>query len=263
MSKFEVLVVLPPTPPDRYREELAARLAPYRIDLEVPEYRDHAAERPQDEGWVRGMQERGVLPDRDGLGWAEVAETVNRKLAQPPGDPNHVYVDEAGRGYFLSTRNPRGEWDYYSLHQQDGPYLLHLPAAAGDPRLLVHDDYAPDPERDRLHGLPHRCDGGPRGLLDFEALREARARIAGQRHDEWAASGGPRPDWPFPFTPDRAENIALARASALPGYALLRMDGSWTDIRRRGDSAAYWQETNDHLDALDPDAVVLAVACHS
>ncbi|MGW4695232.1 hypothetical protein ACWEO1_22950 [Kitasatospora cineracea] len=93
MSKFEVLVVLPPTPPDRYREELAARLAPYRSELEVPEYR--------------------------------------------------------------------------------------------------------------------------------------------------------------------------ARASALSGYVLLRMDGSWSDIRRRGDSVAYWQETNDHLDALDPDAVVLAVSCHS
>ncbi|GAA4883836.1 hypothetical protein [Kitasatospora terrestris] len=257
MSKYDLLVVLPPMPPQEYGTALAAALAPYHSELEVPPYRDYEPADPNSVYWVRVNKERGVLPDRDGLGWSEIADLMNSRTGSAPGDGGHLYVDEAGHGYHLRTFNPRGRWDGLSL-RIEGPRLLHRPDAAGDPRLEKHAYGDVPRDRDLLRGLPDRCDGGPRGLLDFEALRAAHERLAGERHDAWTAGGDAPSAWPFPFTADRAENLARARANAVPGYALLRLDGSWTD--RRDDD--YLREANAHLDALDPESVVLDVCCH-
>ncbi|MGW4650553.1 hypothetical protein [Kitasatospora sp. NPDC004289] len=257
MSKYDMLVVLPTMPPERYDEAVVAALAPYYSELEVPEYRDHEAADPNSVYWVRVNKERGVLPDRADLGWSEVAEVMNSWTGVVPGDDGYLYVDEAGRGYHLSTRNPRGEWDARGL-RIGGPRLLHRPDAAGDPRLARYEYGEVPRHRDLLAGLPNRCDGGPRGLLDFEALRAAHERLAGERHDAWVAGGEEPADWPFRFTEDRAGNLALARANAVPGYALLRLDGRWTDMREDG----YLRDANAYLDALDPESVVLDVSCH-
>ncbi|MFE2351654.1 hypothetical protein [Kitasatospora cineracea] len=259
MSTYDVLVVLPPVPPAQYREAAVAALRPYFSESEVPEYRDYQPEDPNSEYWVRANRERGVIPDRDDVSWAEVAHAMNTWTGNAPGHSSHLYVDEAGRGYFLATYNPRGKWDGLGL-RLGGPRLLHRPDAAGNPLLARYEDYGDVPEdRDPLLGLPDRCDGGPRGLLDFEALRATHERLAAEHHDAWTA-GGPHPShWPFRFTDDRAGNIALARANAVPGYALLRLDGSWTD---KHDDPDYLADANAYLDALDPDTVVLDVSCH-
>ncbi|MGW3071703.1 MULTISPECIES: hypothetical protein [unclassified Kitasatospora] len=257
MSRYDMLVVLPPMAPERYRKALIAALAPYHSELEVPPYRDYEPADPNSAYWVRANKERGILPDRDRLGWAEVADVMNSRTGRTPGDDGYLHVDGTGRGYFLSTRNPRGEWDGLSL-RIEGPRLLHRPDAIADPRLVKHLYAEPPQGRDLLGGLPNRCDGGPRGLLDFEALRAAHERLAAARHDAWAAGGDEPCDWPFRFTEDRARNIARARATAVPGHALLRLDGSWADH----DDAGYLPDANAYLDALAPEAVVLDVYCH-
>ncbi|MFD0279531.1 hypothetical protein ACFVHB_37350 [Kitasatospora sp. NPDC127111] len=257
MSKYDMLVVLPSMPPERYREAAVAALMPYYSELEMPEYRDYEPADPNSVYWVQVNKERGILPDREALGWSEIADSMNSWTGKVPGDDGYLYVDEAGCGYHLATHNPQGKWDGLGL-RLEGPRLLHRPDAAGDPLLAMYEYGEVPQDRDLLAGLPNRCDGGPRGLLDFEALRAAHERLAGERHDAWVAGGDNPTAWPFWFTEDRAENLALARANAVPGYALLRLDGSWIDKREDG----YLQNANAYLDALDPDSVVLDVSCH-
>ncbi|MFI1363253.1 hypothetical protein [Streptomyces griseochromogenes] len=46
--------------------------------------------------------------------------------------------------------------------------------------------------------------------------------------------------------------------TAVPGYALLTLDGSWWDA----DGEGYGDRANAYLDDLDPEAVVVDVLCH-
>ncbi|WP_035803888.1 hypothetical protein [Kitasatospora mediocidica] len=257
MSTFDMLVVLPPMRPEHYREAAVAALGPYRSEREVPPYRDYEAADPNSVYWVQANKEHGLLPNREGLGWSEIADLMNAVGGKTPDHSSYLYVDDTERGYFLSTHNPQSEWDGLGL-RIGGPRLLHRPSATGDPLLAKYEYGEVLQDRDLLAGLTNRCDGGPRGLLDFDALRAAHERLAGERHDAWVA-GGKRPQaWPFRFTEDRTENVARAHANAVPGYALLRLDGSWTDERDDG----YLQDANAYLDALDPESVVLDVSCH-
>lgn len=59
--------------------------------------------------------------------------------------------------------NPYGEWDWWRIDAEPGDRFVVKAAHDGDPRL-VHGD---DDERESM-----RCDGGPRGLLDFAATRQ-------------------------------------------------------------------------------------------
>jgi hypothetical protein len=74
--------------------------------------------------------------------------------------------------------NPAGEWDWWRIDAGLGNRFAVRPEHDGDPRL-VHGDDGPE---------PLRCDGGPRGLLDFAATRRhaverARAEWHAQQHD--------------------------------------------------------------------------------
>jgi hypothetical protein len=76
--------------------------------------------------------------------------------------------------------NPVGEWDWYAIRGD----LPVRPECEGDP-LLVHNPVHPSGEvRPRR---PLRCDGGPRRMLDFPALREAAAARARARWQAWHA----------------------------------------------------------------------------
>lgn len=74
--------------------------------------------------------------------------------------------------------NPRGEWDWWRIDAGWGDRFAVKPEHDGDARLIHADD-----ERE-----PLRCDGGPRGLLDFAATRQqavdrAYAEWHGQQRD--------------------------------------------------------------------------------
>ncbi|MFE4974253.1 hypothetical protein ACFRAR_19350 [Kitasatospora sp. NPDC056651] len=97
MSTYDVLVVLPPMPPEQYREALVAALMPYHSELEVAPYREYEPADPNSVYWVRMNRESGLLPNREGMGWAEIADLKNSAAGRAPGDPGHLYVDEAGR----------------------------------------------------------------------------------------------------------------------------------------------------------------------
>ncbi|MFS4095857.1 hypothetical protein [Streptomyces sp. AF1A] len=79
--------------------------------------------------------------------------------------------------------NPNGEWDWWHIDAGDEGGFAVGPEFDGDPRLIFGTtSSAGRPRR------PLRCDGGPRGLLDFEATKaeavaEARARWQAEQRD--------------------------------------------------------------------------------
>ncbi|QTD99423.1 hypothetical protein [Streptomyces cyanogenus] len=65
--------------------------------------------------------------------------------------------------------NPVGEWDWWALRVHSAsPYLVR-PAYDGDPRLLTP---ATVPQAGLAPLGPLECYGGPRGLLDFDTMRQ-------------------------------------------------------------------------------------------
>ncbi|MFF8727822.1 hypothetical protein ACF073_15220 [Streptomyces sp. NPDC015171] len=123
--------------------------------------------------------------------------------------------------------NPVGEWDGWIVQVHPAaPYLVR-PAYDGDPRLLTSATVPA--HRAGLAPLgPLECHGGPRGLLDFAAMRQRAAR----QHD--------------------------APRAAVAGHALLTLDGRWRD----GGVDGYREWADEQLEHLDPEAVVVGVLCH-
>ncbi len=71
--------------------------------------------------------------------------------------------------------NPAGQWDWWRIHADMGKALLALPHHDGDGRLLTSASLPR--EKAALDALgPLECYGGPRRLLDFEAMRRRAAR---------------------------------------------------------------------------------------
>jgi hypothetical protein len=74
------------------------------------------------------------------------------------------------------------------------------------------------------------------------------------------------------FAHSRDEHIAAARNSAVPGYALLALDGTWVGPGEMGwfgmssdtesSRALYHEQANAYLDTLPGDAIIVAVDCH-
>jgi hypothetical protein len=127
--------------------------------------------------------------------------------------------------------NPVGQWDRWVIDGTAGHAFLTLPAHDGDRRLITASTV---PRRKAaLDPLgPLECYGGPRGLLDFDAMR--RRAMAG--HD------------------------ALLAARSVPGWALVTLNGEWTDAD--ADADGYWERANSYLDGLDAEAVVVDLLCH-
>ncbi|MFI9788273.1 hypothetical protein ACIHEI_32915 [Kitasatospora sp. NPDC051984] len=259
MSSFDVLVVLPPMPPEQYEAALAEVMEPYNA-----QDGRYDAEDPNGVPWVEELRAGGALPQGVELTWAQVADAYNAAHGYELPHDKALYLDGNGRGFWQREWNPNGQWDRKLQGRLEGRYFLHRPEAVGDPRLW-NSWFEGHPDRDPLLGLPWRCDGGPRGLLDFDALRDALGRRAGEDYDAWLPGRGDDPmKWPVRFAGGRAETVAEARASAVAGFALLRLDGTWTDYLDwpRDNPEGYQQYVDAYLDAIDPDAVVLAVNCH-
>lgn len=91
----------------------------------------------------------------------------------PPTDPPRLRaaLDAAMAPFDMNLSdewNPRGEWDWWHIDAGDDSRFAVRPAHDGDPRLIHQPTHPSGSPRDRQ---PLRCDGGPRGLLDFDATR--------------------------------------------------------------------------------------------
>lgn len=74
------------------------------------------------------------------------------------------------------------------------------------------------------------------------------------------------------FSGDREDYVQAARTAAVPGYALLDLEGHWVAPGEMGwfgsssdnedTRAAYHNKVNEYLDALDPETLVVLVDAH-
>ncbi|MEW2296194.1 hypothetical protein ABZ719_26455 [Streptomyces sp. NPDC006743] len=208
--------------------------------------------------------------------------------------------------------NPDGHWDGWTIYATVHNAYLVQPRHDGDPRLVTAATVPRETvQLDVLGSL--ECYGGPRGLLDFDAMRARAASkhdallaaweeltaehpparpltdfVARHRADPGtysaadarrehlaqplvqdvarrALAGDPHFDTSFLlgdpvgyFAQEHEEARARAVRCAVPGFALVTLDGSWTDA----DSDGYWDRANRYLDHLDAEAVVIDLLCH-
>jgi hypothetical protein len=257
-------------------------------DRESPERK--AAKEIADFEWSRA-HDLGESPS-----WAAVAAAYNAKWhTLEPGAPDPVpgnvpddevcrermHVDEEGRAYTWSTRNPEAKWDYWRIGGRWREYFI---AREYSPFLVrtSKDWDSPDTRSDgRIW-----CDGGEIGALDFDAMRDVEAARRLAQYDQWrqivGAHGNP-PAWAdltglvdlkelsieearhryngHPaikaardadiagwsegpeemYGTTREEFERLARLATVPSYALVTLDGEWVAPGEMG----WWGMSSD------------------
>lgn len=113
-------------------------------------------------------------------------------------------------------------------------------------------------------------DLGEMGIDDARARYRVQDRIVLARQEKFDSGwGGCVVE---EFVCDREEYVALARAAAVPGYALVTLEGQWAAPGKMGwfgmssddvgDRAAYHAMANRYLDDLGPDRYVIALDLH-
>lgn len=161
----------------------------YPEDVQRAEYADDAQ-------WAEKLGEHPT--------WETVVNLYNEKFH--PGNelavPGEVewddadyerlhFDDETGRAYTWSRYNPDSKWDWWCI---GGRWRNSLHAKAGvQPSMLVLSDphyteqYLQPGDEVQKWGPNKgmRCDGGPKGLLDFESMRAEAEAKANERYDRW------------------------------------------------------------------------------
>lgn len=173
MTHFRVLVCLKPG------QDLEAALAPFDENLEVAPYREYEEGEPGDQWyWDKNT-------DGETATWPQVVGVWNAKYGESDGE---MHLDDDGRAYTMSTRNPRAKWDWWKTGGR-WPALMRVSAAHdGDPEIVRGELSWGADESDKLRREdPLSSDGGPKRILDLELTRAtAAARRAGE-FDEFHA----------------------------------------------------------------------------
>lgn len=119
--------------------------------------------------------------------WPEVIEYANNRW-YPEGETEENrqsilrYDEEQDKAYTYSTYNPESKWDWYSIGGRwSGYFPIRGDLTVEASRLLItgrrswtNQGETPD---------PWACDGGPKGLLDLDALRDKKGAEAAKRYD--------------------------------------------------------------------------------
>lgn len=270
MSHFSVTVCA------EHPDKLEAILAPYDENLEVEPYRDYEDGEPAGFWAVSSLrEEEGLNPDDATLTWQQVADAYNKRYG---GDEAPMLVDDPGRAYVMSTRNPEAKWDYWRIGGRWGGYFPFLQEHAAEVIKPARGWDSPEVI------MPQRCDGGPVRALDLAVLREDKAAEARKLWQEyrdlvkgtpealpWAQFRemlGSLPGYAidrareeyhsqprvqairqhdrFQWMDDPVAEFAVpvdlyaerARAQAVPGFATVTLDGKWMAPGRMGWFAA-------------------------
>ncbi|WP_431728638.1 hypothetical protein [Verrucosispora sp. TAA-831] len=307
--------ILPHHPDDPHGVRQPGRTSQYPEAVQRAEYADDAA-------WAEKLGEQPT--------WEAVVQLYNEKYhptnavaivgdSTDTEDTDRLHYDpETGRAYTISTRNPEGLWDWWAIGGRWHRTMIGVQGA--DRSVLVFGHAAAfsrddSPARADNGGL--FCDGGPRFVLDFKAMRDKAAAEANARYDRWdviCEKTDPAKPWSHfldlakveeiawdearrlyreqprieltsqdeelrwmdcpveHFMSGRDEYVEEARRAAVPGYALVTLDGEWLAPGRMGwfgmssdssgERSAYRVGVNRYLEDLDPQAYIVLVDCH-
>lgn len=125
--------------------------------------------------------------------WARVVEQYNLKWHSEPEADGELdterlhYDEETGRAYTWSRRNPEAMWDYWRI---GGRWSGHFVAREVTSEVLLPQSHWDGPTGQGRG----RVDGGPKRLLDFEAMRNEAEANAAKRFDKWQAICARTPD---------------------------------------------------------------------
>ena len=262
MSHFTVVVCIEDP------EQLEAVLARFDENREVEPYRDYQDGAPSAYWAVASLREHeGLNPDDATLTWAQVAEANNRRYDDEP----LLLIDDEGRAYSMSERNPDAKWDWWAVGGRWNGYFSYRAEFARD---VIHGE----PGLGSGKSAPLHCDGGPKRALDLAALRDEKAAEARKTYAEFHAliAGTPKAkSWAsfradldakrltieearilyreqpaiqaldgtdFRWHNDPLDEFSLPeslyverqKARAVPGFATLTMDGRWMAPGRMG-----------------------------
>jgi hypothetical protein len=139
--------------------------------------------------WAENAKDAANLPDP--VTWESVVQLYNARYHPPdalvhagqelPADDDRMHYDPVtGSAYTWSTRNPHGKWDYWSIGGRGREHFTAAGAGAGLITTAKRWDSPDEPTDGRVH-----CDGGPKALLDFTAMRDKAAAEAEARYDQW------------------------------------------------------------------------------
>lgn len=159
MSHYSCLVI---------GEDPAAMLAPFDENLEVEQYRQYEDGDPAGHWAYARLLKDGAITAEPG--WQAYAQAHNS--AYPGEHEEHLLASEDGRGYTLSTRNPRARWDWHELGGRWRGYFLlkgelRYPGSAVPAGAHWSDQYASIP---RL--TAGRADAARKGDIDFAGMRD-------------------------------------------------------------------------------------------
>jgi hypothetical protein len=262
VSKFDLNVCLPPTPPEKVRTALAAAMAPFDANSAVGGNPDGEWD------WWRidaGDERFAVDPAHDG---------DPRLIHEPspggrPRDPAPLRCDGGPRG-LLDLRATRAgavsrararieaeRADFARLvadHPPARPLTVFLARHSADPVHYPRDHAVAD-----HHAQP--------------LVRALNNRTAWERYPNlgmWVL--GPDSDPISHFTRDPRPELEVAASWAFVATALLTLDGRWVESDRPGPfgaplpgetpSAAYARQAAAYLDGLDGECVIVRLLCH-
>lgn len=245
------------------------------------------------------------LPDP--ITWADIARIHNERYPDE-GDP--LYVAEDGRAYTMSTYNPDSKWDYWRIGgrwsgyfpYRDGHARLVIKAGGGwdspdiQPRhcdggpkgaldlAALREEKAAEARklyagwqelvRDTPDALPWSAFAdniSPEHGYTIDQAREeyhSQPRIQAIKGSDFSHYDDPVTEFGKP----EALYVETQRARAVPGYAVVTLDGRWMSPGKMGwfgmssdgpgDRIGYWEAANAYIDALEDSAHLIALDCH-
>lgn len=124
------------------------------------------------------------------------------------------YDSELDRAYAMTTYNPESKWDWW---QVGGRWKNYFHAKQGVDRSALIGGGV---DADSRWELGFKCDGGPVGLLDFEAMRAEKEAEAHAQYDAWErvsaeqAHHGKPVTWEHFYSQVQAGDLTIDQARA-------------------------------------------------
>lgn len=302
VSHYSVVVCL--SDPDKLKDVLA----PFDENLDVEPYRDYEKGDPKDFWAVTVLREEsGLNLDDATLTWAQVAEAYNARYS----DDDQMLVDDSGRAYTISTYNPESKWDYWRVGGRWGGYFRVRPGCEAQvikpergwdsPDLVLANacDGGPKAALDLAALREAKADEARKTYAEFHALvagtPEARPwsefvdlldKVEGYTIDQARSEYHSQPrvealkgsdfrwhdDAIATFQKPERLYVEHERARAVPGYALVTIDGKWMAPGQMGwfgmgsddesSRIGYWEAANAYIESLPESAWLIAVDCH-
>jgi hypothetical protein len=242
--------------------------------------------------------------------WRDIVRTYNEKYGDE--DSELLYDEATDRAYTMSTYNPDSKWDYWRIGGRwggyfryrdgcrdhvikpergwDSPEVIAPDTCNGGPKSALdldrmREDKADDARRDyaKFHDL---VEGTPEAL-PFRVFADNISPESGYGIDRARKEYRSQPrverikgsEFNY-FGSDAIEDLQQPervyvdkqRAGAVPGYALLTLDGKWMAPGRMGwfgmssesesDLIGYWEVANAYLDSVPESTWLVVVDCH-